>query len=218
MCSTLKWTGGLAHSKPCSFSEPTYCQDSVDKLPSFPKNHLTHDNGGFFPSKGRFPLFHNAHQPTSNSTSFLGRFSQIRLHDHHLFHAPKVLLLSGSSSQQSTERRRTSSLLGSAESLSDHVRPGNQGKHPESESSPVCCWRLELSPRGLSARAVEGTTSPVFQSAPESWMACEAGREGDEAQERRTPVPPGRERPPDHRRGKRRTSASHQATHLPSQA
>lgn len=112
----MEW--GLTHSKPCNFSETTYPQDGVDKSPCFPKNHLTHHNGGFSLQKEDF---HSSTMHTNpcvtNSTSFLGHFSQTRLHDHHLFHAPKVPLFSGSRSQQSMEPRRTSTLLGSVESI-----------------------------------------------------------------------------------------------------
>lgn len=38
--------------------------------------------------------------------------------------------------------------------------PANQGKHPESESSPVCSWPLELSSRELKAREAAGTDNP----------------------------------------------------------
>lgn len=99
------------------------------------------------------------------------------------------------------------------------------GKASESRSSPAYPLRQELS---LGDRASEKwhraqitATCAQILSAP-SPARSDSGRRvmlrGDEAQELRTLVPLGVERPLDHSRGKRRIAASHQATHLSSPA
>lgn len=91
-CAPIKWMGTDPHNCCSSFSEPTNPQDSVDKSPPNSRQRLA------LPSKGRIQLPFSTvqNQPMSNSTSFLGHFNQIHLHNHHLFNVPKLPLLSGS--------------------------------------------------------------------------------------------------------------------------
>lgn len=97
-CAPIKWMGTDPHN--CgNFSEPTNPRDSVDKSPSFSKNHLTsRGKGGLSLQREEFNFLFSTvqNQTMSNSTSFLGHFNQIHLHDHHLFNVPKLPLVSGS--------------------------------------------------------------------------------------------------------------------------